>query len=607
MRAYHLLPLALFALLAPADPARIVMTRVAPQPGQLAMFIANADGTNEHPLGTAQEMNYDPAWAPDGRSIVFTSERNGSADLYRVNTDGSALERLTDNPAYDDQAAFSPDTKQLVFVSSRADGTADLFRMDLATKRVTPLTSGPGGDFRPSWSPDGKWIAFSSDRTSSLPSGKGRWEALHVVDVYIVHPDRSGLKQLTPHGGMCGSPTWSPDSKRVLMHCMTAQQTMDNRRAIPDLAEDTRIAAVDIATGAMTDLQTPHGVNLNPVLAHGDVMAFIRRDGSTQGIQYSDGTRGPAGQIRAASWSPDGKQVVFHKRIPFTRHPWAQAYSKNPQYELVLGGANSAFSADGAHLAFIGPGAVNAKGASLAVADVGRDTLRVVYRDSTRNVLGPQWTADGTHIIFGIGEFGAFFNSFHTQFGASVPRSEGGAQVAMVRADGSGYEEFTKGPANNAFPSIAPDGRRFVYRTFGDEGDGLRIMDIATRKITSIASGYDNFPLWSPRGDLIMFSRNEGGNYEIWTIHPDGTNPKQLTHSQGNDAHMSWSPDGEYIVFASARMGFKDEVTYTDAPQPYGDIFVMRFDGTNVQQLTDNQWEEGTPAWQPAGKMRKGK
>ena len=46
-------------------------------------------------------------------------------------------------------------------------------------------------------------------------------------------------------------------------------------------------------------------------------------------------------------------------------------------------------------------------------------------------------------------------------------------------------------------------------------------------------------------------------------------------------------------------MGFKDEVTYTDAPQPYGELFVMRYDGRDVQQLTDNQWEDGTPAWQP--------
>jgi Tol biopolymer transport system component len=146
---------------------------------------------------------------------------------------------------------------------------------------------------------------------------------------------------------------------------------------------------------------------------------------------------------------------------------------------------------------------------------------------------------------------------------------------------------------------MSPDGRQFVYRSFGPEGDGLRIMNIETKTSTMLSKGYDNFPLWSPRGDLIMFSRLAEGNYEIYSIKPDGTSVKRLTNARGNDAHMAWSPDGELIVFASTRMGFKDEMTYTDAPQPYGEIFVMRYDGTNVQQLTDNQWEEGTPAWQP--------
>ena len=127
-------------------------------------------------------------------------------------------------------------------------------------------------------------------------------------------------------------------------------------------------------------------------------------------------------------------------------------------------------------------------------------------------------------------------------------------------------------------------------------------MDVDTTKVTTLSNGYDNFPLWSPRGDLIMFSRQAQGDYEIYTIRPDGTGVKRLTRSRGNDAHMAWSPDGTSIAFASTRMGFKDEITYTDAPQPYGEIFVMRADGSGVQQLTDNQWEEGTPAWQPAPK-----
>jgi TolB protein len=103
----------------PAVPQKIAFARVFPNAGQIGLFIANADGSDEHPLIANRDVDYDPAWSPEGAWIVFTSDRGGSADLFRVKPDGTGLERLTDDPAYDDQAAFSPDGKQLVFVSTR--------------------------------------------------------------------------------------------------------------------------------------------------------------------------------------------------------------------------------------------------------------------------------------------------------------------------------------------------------------------------------------------------------------------------------------------------------------------------------------------------------
>jgi hypothetical protein len=47
------------------------------------------------------------------------------------------------------------------------------------------------------------------------------------------------------------------------------------------------------------------------------------------------------------------------------------------------------------------------------------------------------------------------------------------------------------------------------------------------------------------------------------------------------------------------RTGFRDEALLIGAPQPYGEIFVMDYDGTGVEPLTDDQWEEGGPAWKP--------
>ena len=126
-------------------------------------------------------------------------------------------------------------------------------------------------------------------------------------------------------------------------------------------------------------------------------------------------------------------------------------------------------------------------------------------------------------ILFGVGTYQAFFNGFASRIMSHDDRVEGGAQIAVINPDGSGFREITSGANNNGFPSMSPDGKRVVYRTFGPDGEGLRIMNIETRAVTTLTSGYDNFPIWSPRGDRIVFSRVADGDYEIYTIAPDGT------------------------------------------------------------------------------------
>jgi TolB protein len=130
---------------------------------------------------------------------------------------------------------------------------------------------------------------------------------------------------------------------------------------------------------------------------------------------------------------------------------------------------------------------------------------------------------------------------------------------------------------------------------------------VATGALKALTAGvaHDSFPSWSPKGDRIAFTSDRDGDYEIYTIRPDGTDLRRLTNSPGNDAHNSWSPDGEWIVFTSVRGGFKDEMALTPFnPQPNGDLWVMRPDGSDVRMLTDDQFEDGTPSWLPMSRRR---
>jgi len=87
-----------------AQAQQVIMFSSDATPVHSQLFIANGDGTGERPLLPLTGMDYSPSISPDGKWVIFTSERDGSADIYRIRLDGSGVERLTDDPAYDDQA-----------------------------------------------------------------------------------------------------------------------------------------------------------------------------------------------------------------------------------------------------------------------------------------------------------------------------------------------------------------------------------------------------------------------------------------------------------------------------------------------------------------------
>jgi TolB protein len=550
------------------------------------IFIADGDGNNARPLLPNPANDYNAAFSHDGKWIVFTSERNGSADIYRVHPDGSGLEQLTDDPSFDDQAAFSPDGKKIAFISSR-NRQADIYILEIATKKLTNITNHPAGDFRPSWSPDGEWIAFSTDRDSKRPMPV--FTLWHSTEIYTIRVDGSEIKRRTQLDTYAGSPCWSPDGKQIVFYEAPLQQVR-NMNTVMKVNATTQLSVINVSDNTKQTITTDTGEKIYPRWFADSTIAYVTW-GETPGIIFTDGKTRINGNFESPSWSADGKNMLFHREVNSGWPPFYNLYSRDTQFQLIRSGVFPCYSPSGTYLI------CNDKTAGIHHNQIMRMSAdgthrSILFGDSIKSALAPVWSPKGDKIAFG---FGRYFQSL---------QGPATGDIAIINSDGSHLEVLTDGKGNYGFPSWSPDGKQIVYRGASDSLKGLFIVDVEARKITRLTTNsHDNFPGWSPNGDLIAFTGKREGNYDIYTIKPDGSDLKRLTTDPGNDAHSVWSPDGKWIAFSSGRTGFKDEsALHPYNPQPYGEISVMHADGSDVRVLTDNQYEEATPAWMPLKK-----
>jgi len=598
------------AVLSPLAQTRqtLLMNRLGPS--QMVLYVANADGSGERPLFDVSGFDYNASFSPDRQWIVFTSERSGSgqADIYRVHPDGSGVERLTDDPDLDDQAAISPDGSQVAFVSTRGSHTASIWILDVKTRRARSLTGARAlqadagrmnGFFRPSWSPDGTWIAFTSDRNFPFKphvEPSPAWEHPQELSVYVIQPDGRGFRRLTPAGITAGSPRWSPDGRRVVFYELPTALTFAARVFGQDRVT-SQIVSVDVATGARTEHTSGPGLKVSPQFLSADRIGYLLKaapQAGQAGLAFAGGGVAARGAFRNPSWSPDGMRVVYHK-ANFAARPQNQPlYSWDATTDVRYTDVFPQFSRDG-RLAISDLRNLAAPNASISVMDADGSNRKVLFSDPSGTAFVPTWSPDGQWIAFG---FGAFFGARDTR----------PAKVMMVRADGSEPRDLTKGMPNSGFPSFSPDGVRIAYRVWGESGGrrdyGIRVMNLADGSVKTLTTEQDNFPSWSPAGDLIAFTRRSRGvdyDYDIFTMKPDGTGVRQLTTAPGNDSHQSWSPDGTSILWTSGRYGFKDEAAlYDNAFQPFAQIFIMNADGSNQRALTRSRWEDSMPAFVPS-------
>ncbi len=568
-----------------AAPRQIAFTSLGPIDAEI--HLAEGDGSQPRPFLPHAGFDGNASFSRDGAWIVFTSEREGSFDIYRAHPDGTAIERLVDHPAYDDQAALSPDGKWLAFVSSRS-GQADIWVLELATRAVRNLTNHLAGDFRPAWSPDGAWIAFSSDRESTKPKDVARFGTIHSTAVFVIRADGSELRRVTRANAFAGSPGWSQDGRQIIFHEAELAEVNKITTVRAGLHGTSQIGMIDLATNEHRTLTVGSGEKWSPRwLAHGRI-AYVG-GGPEGGVEFVGSAPGARGEFGCANWSADGRRMVFHREVGHGWPPVQPWHCSDPDFSLVRAGVFPAYSPSGDRL--LSNDQRSAAGSkNILIMNPDGSERSVFFSHPEKSALGPVWSADGSQVAFTLGRV------FQTMIGPAI------ADIAVVERDGSGLKILTDGKGNFGFPSWSPDGREIVYRSSTKGSMGLFILALETGEVRALTTGssHDNFPAWSPKGDRIAFTGYRDGNYDLYTIKPDGTDMRRLTDDPGNDAHCAWSSDGEWIAFTSARGGFKDEsILHPRHPQSYGEIYVMRADGSDVRALTDNPFEEGTVSFAP--------
>ncbi|HEV8253988.1 MAG TPA: hypothetical protein VGQ78_04485 [Vicinamibacteria bacterium] len=232
----------------PTSEPSLVYERVVD--GNQDLYIAPLAGGADRRLTDHPSTDALPRWSPDGRSVIFSSDRGGNWQIYEVAAEGGEAKRIRTSSSRDWQADPSPDGTRLALLSN-ADGAEGLWIVQRSGAAERIVRHGRSTVFgNPDWSPDGRLILFSSN-----------WRIGHQV--YVVDVTTRQARRLTDPGSGGCEPRFHPDGHRLIFVSRGGR------------GSTSRLVEIDLRTRARKTLVDWPALNYDPVYSpDGSELAF---------------------------------------------------------------------------------------------------------------------------------------------------------------------------------------------------------------------------------------------------------------------------------------------------------------------------------------------
>ncbi len=504
--------------------------------------------------------------SPDGKQVAFTYK----GDIYKVPVSGGEAVRLTSQSSYEATPIWSPDGKTIAFSSDR-NGTMDVYVMPSDGGRATRLTRYSSAETPSAFTPDGKYVLFSATIQDAPESAL--FPSARMTEVYKVPVGGGRIEQVisTPAEMI----SYSPDGKFFLYQDNKGMEDEWRKHHTSSVTRD--IWRYDVSTKKHKNITAHAGEDRNPVLGNdGKTVYFLsERDGKTMNV-YSAQIDSPASvtqvtdftvhPVRFLSQGADGTLAfaydgdIYVKRGSSAPEKLKINITLDEEDPIVKRSVSSSSQAiaspDGKQVAFVDRGEI------FVTSTEYRTTKQITNTPAAEDDI--TWSPDGRSLVYS-SERDGHFNLYKASIGRKDEINFPNATVIDEEAlfDPSDGIERT-------VPKYSPDGKQLA---FIQDRRKLAVMDLSTKKVRLLTDGTTNpesngsfYYAWSPDGKWITFELTGNGHEpycDVALVNTTG-DPKvrNITQSSYFDVSPQWVLDGNALAFGSDRYGMRSHASW---------------------------------------------